>query len=93
MSIHRFMHHRRKDQDLAEEFEAHLAHQQDKISRAGCIHRKPVARLVYALEILSDAGRIGSYSPFPWLEDLWRDRRFALRRLQRFPDLPSSPFL
>ena len=35
MSLRRFMHRTRKDEDLAEEIESHLAHEQDKNGARG----------------------------------------------------------
>jgi putative ABC transport system permease protein len=86
MSIRRFMHRKRKDQDLAEEIEAHLAHEQDQNVARGLppqeAHRQ--ARLRFG-NPLATRDRVWRYRSFPWLEDLWRDLQFALRGLGKTP--------
>ena len=39
MSLRRFMHRTRKDEDLAEEIESHLAHEQDANAAASLLLR------------------------------------------------------
>ena len=95
MNIRRFMHRSRKDEDLAEEIESHLAHEQDQNAARGLPPQEArrQARLRFgnpsrnagagmALSFLSVAGRFVARSPI----------RFA--RARKEPrDLPSSPFL
>ncbi len=86
MSIDRFMHRRRKDKDLAEEIEAHLAHQQDQNIARGLPSQE--ARRQASLRFgnpFVTRERIWRYRSFPWLEDLWRDLQFALRGLGKSP--------
>ena len=47
MTMRRFMHRKRKDEDLAEEIESHLAHEQDAQCCARTVApKKRTARLV-----------------------------------------------
>ena len=86
MTISRFMHRRRKDQDLAEEIESHLAHEQDQNAARGLPPQEArrQARLRFG-NPRATRERVWRYRSFPWLEDLWRDLQFALRGLGKTP--------
>jgi hypothetical protein len=68
MSIRRFMHRIRKDEDLAEEIESHLAHEQDAHAERGLKPlRKRAAKLACVLETLTRRGSAcGGIGPSPW---------------------------
>jgi len=86
MSLRRFTDRTRKDQDLAEEIESHLAHQQDENTVRGLPPEE--ARRQAHLRFGNPRAvreRVWSYRSIPWLEDTWRDLRFALRSLAKTP--------
>ena len=86
MSIRRFMHRARKDQDLAEEIASHLAHEQDSNIDRGLpaeeAHRQARLRFGNPNAMREHVWR---YRSFPMVEDVWRDLRFAVRSLARTP--------
>ena len=86
MSFRRFMHRTRKDKDLAEEIDAHLAHEQDANAARGLspeeAHRQ--ARLRFGSPV-SVRETVWRYRSLPWMEDIWRDLRFGLRSLGKSP--------
>ncbi len=86
MYIRRFMHRIRKDEDLAEEIESHLAHEQDRNAARGLPPQEArrQARLHFG-NPHATRERVWRYRSFPWLEDLWRDLQFALRGLGKTP--------
>src|SRR5665213_128612 len=86
MSLRRFTHRTRKDQDLAEEIESHLAHQQDANAARG-LSSEEARRQAYLRfgNPRSTRERMWRYRSLPWLEDLGRDLRFALRGLGKTP--------
>jgi putative ABC transport system permease protein len=71
MSLRRFAHRARKDQDLAAEIESHLAHERDANAARG---NPRTAR-----------EHVWRYRSLPWIEGIWRDLCFALRSLARTP--------
>lgn len=86
MGVRRFTDRSRKDQDLAEEIESHLAHQQDEDMARGLTPEE--ARRQANLRFGNPRSlreQIWSYRSIPWLEDIWRDLRFALRSLAKTP--------
>jgi len=86
MTIRRFMHRRRKDEDLAEEIESHLAHEQDVNAGRGLSPQE--ARRQAHLRFGNPHAtreRVWRYRSFPFVEDAWRDLRFAVRSLARTP--------
>src|ERR1700729_3504850 len=94
MTISRFMHRRRKDQDLAEEIESHLAHEQDQNAARGLPPEEASrqARLRFG-NPCATRERVWRYRSFPWLEDGWRDMRFAVRSLARTPGFTAIAIL
>ena len=86
MNIRRFTARTRKDQDLAEEIESHLAHARDANAARGLSpeEARRQARLCFG-NPRTTRERVWHYRSIPWLEDLWRDLRFALRGLGKTP--------
>jgi putative ABC transport system permease protein len=86
MSFRRFTNRTRKDEDLAAEIDSHLAHAQDANSARG-LSSEEARRQAYVRfgNSRSTRERVWRYRSFPWLEDLWRDLRFALRGLGKTP--------
>src|SRR6266481_3893643 len=86
MSFRRFTNRTRKDEDLAEEIDSHLAHAQDANSARG-LSSEEARRQAYVRfgNPRSTRERVWRYRSFPWLDDLWRDLRFALRGLGKTP--------
>ena len=86
MSFRRFMNRTQKDEDLAEEIESHLAHAQDANAARGLPQEEArrQARLRFGNPQVTRE-RVWVYRSIPWLEDVWRDLRFALRGLGKTP--------
>src|ERR1035438_3205727 len=86
MSLGRFMHRTRKDEDLAEEIESHLAHEQDANSARGLSgdEARRQARLKFG-NPRTTREHVWRYRSLPWIENGWRDLRFALRALAETP--------
>ncbi|MFT4113903.1 ADOP family duplicated permease [Silvibacterium sp.] len=86
MSIRRFTDRSRKDQELADEIASHLAHLQDENAARGLSPEEAQRQARLCLgnprTIREEVWRNRS---IPWLEDLWRDLRFALRSLGKTP--------
>jgi hypothetical protein len=61
--------------------------------RAVHLLRKRAARLIRDLEILARRESAWRYRSFPWLEEGWRDLRFAVRSLARTPGFTSITLL
>ena len=86
MSLRRFTHRTRKDEELANEMEAHLAHAQDDNIERGLSDEESrrQARLRFGNPRVVRE-RVWRYRSLSWIEDGWRDLRFALRSLARTP--------
>src|SRR5271170_5097886 len=86
MNLHRYTDREKKDADLAEEIESHLAHEEDANTARGLsseeAHRQ--AKLRFG-NPRATRERVWSYRSLPWIEDLWRDLRFVLRSLAKTP--------
>ncbi len=82
----RFRGRKGKDEDLAEEITAHIAHQQDANSARGLspeeAHRQ--AKVKFG-NPYSTRERVWRYRSLTWVEDTWRDLRFAVRSLSKTP--------
>src|SRR5215472_2174191 len=86
MSFRRFADRTRKDRDLAEEIDSHLAHAQDANAARGLSQEESRRRAYVRFgNPRSTRERVWRYRSLPWLEDLWRDLRFALRGLGKTP--------
>ena len=79
MNLRRFMHRTRKDEDLAEEIESHLAHEQDANGARGLSaeEARRQARLKFG-NPRTTREDVWRYRSLPWLENGWRDLRFGL---------------
>lgn len=86
MSVRRFTGRTHKDEDFAEEIESHLAHEEDANRTRGLspedAHRQARVRFGNARTVREREWR---YRSIPWIEDVWRDFRFALRALGKVP--------
>src|SRR5271170_1697809 len=86
MNLHRYTDREKKDADLAEEIQSHLAHEEDANAARGLssqeAHRQ--ANLKFG-NPRSTRERVWSYRSLPWIEDAWRDLRFVLRSLAKTP--------
>ena len=88
MNLNRFKDRERKDEDLAEEIESHLAHERDANGARGmnAEEAQRQARLKFG-NPRTTRESVWRYRSVPWLEDVSRDLRFALRSLLRRQDL------
>jgi putative ABC transport system permease protein len=86
MSLRRYVHRARKDQDLAAEIESHLAHEQDANAARGlpAEEARRQARLRFG-NPRTVREHVWRYRSLLWIEGSWRDLRFALRSLARTP--------
>ena len=86
MTVRRFTHRARKDEELAEEIESHLAHEQDAQAARGLSPEKArrQARLRFG-NPRSMREQVWRYRSLPWLDNRVRDLGFALRSLARTP--------
>jgi len=86
MSIRRFSDRASKDEDLAQEIESHLAHEQDAQSARGLApeEARRRARLRFG-NPRTVRERVWRYRSLAWLDDAARDLRFAVRALARTP--------
>jgi len=94
MTLRTFTHRTKKDEDRAEEIESHLAHEQDANAARGLSPLEPrrQARLRSG-NLRSTHERVLRYRSFLWIEDGWRDLRFALRSLGRTPGFTTVTLL
>src|ERR1700757_5272744 len=86
MNLRRFTDRTRKDEDLAEEIAAHLAHEEDVNAARGLSpeEARRQARVSFGNPRVVRE-RVWRYRSLPWVDDLWRDLRFALRGLRKTP--------
>src|SRR5271168_1039988 len=86
MRLRRYTDREKKDADLAEEIESHLAHEEDANTARGMssaeAHRR--ANLKFG-NPRSTRERVWSYRSLHWIEDAWRDLRFVFRSLAKTP--------
>jgi putative ABC transport system permease protein len=94
MTVRRFMHRIRKDADLAEEIDSHLAHEQDANAARGLPlqEARRQARLHFG-NPHATRERVWRYRSLPLVEDVWRDLRFAVRSLARTPGFTAIALL
>jgi predicted permease len=86
MNPRRFVDRSRKDQDLDEEIQSHLAHERDANMARGFTAEE--ARRQANLRFgnpRTTRERLWRYRSIPFLEDIWRDLRFARRALAKTP--------
>ena len=86
MSLQRFTDRAQKDQDFSEEIESHLAHEQDANQARGLAadEARRQAHLRFG-NPRTVRERVWRYRSIPWIEDLGRDIRFAVRALGKTP--------
>lgn len=86
MSFERFRDREDKDRDLAEEIQAHMAHQMDANLARGLsdTEARRQARLKFG-NPLTVRERVWNYRSLPLVENIWRDLRYAWRSLRKTP--------
>ena len=86
MNLKRFFQRSREDAELAQELEAHVAHEIDENLARGMsteeARRQAYVKLGNPLVVRE---RVWEANRLAWLEDLWRDLRYAARTLRRAP--------
>ena len=94
MTLRRFTHRTKKDEDRAEETESHLAHEQEAtaVPCLSPLEPRRQARLRFG-KFRATRERVLRHRSFLWIEDGWRDLRFAVRSLARTPGFTSIALL
>jgi len=94
MNLRRFIHRKKKNDELAEEIESYLAHEQDANAARG-LSSTEARRQAYLKFGNREATReqIWRYRSVPWIEGVWRDLRFALRSLAKTPGFTTIAIL
>jgi putative ABC transport system permease protein len=94
MNLRRFVDRSKRDQDLAEEIESHLAHERDANMARGLApdESRRRANLRFG-NARTTRERVWRYRSLPWIEDLWRDLRFARRSLAKTPGFATVAVL
>ena len=94
MSLRRFMHRKEKDADLKQEIESHLAHEQDSNQARGLSpdEAQRQARLKFG-NPESTRDQVWRQNSLPWVENIWRDLRFAVRSLMKMPGFTAIAVL
>ena len=86
MNLRRFTERAKKDEELAEEIESHLAHEEDANAARGLSAEEARRRArVRFGNPRATRERVWLDRSFPWIENLWRDFQFALRSLKKTP--------
>ncbi len=94
MNLRRFVDRSRKDQELADEIESHLAHERDANMARGLAAEEARRRAnVRFGNARTTRERVWRYRSLPWMEDLWRDLRFAGRALAKTPGFATVAVL
>jgi putative ABC transport system permease protein len=86
MNLRRFVGRKAKDAELAEEIRSHLAHDED-LRRARGVDADEARRQARVKLGGQNTVREGEwrYRSLPWVENLWRDLKFAARSLAKTP--------
>ena len=86
MNLRRFVDKVRKDRELAEEIESHLAHERDANVARGIDSEEArrQAHLRFGNPRVTRE-RVWRYRTLPWIDTLWRDVRFGMRSLAKTP--------
>jgi putative ABC transport system permease protein len=86
MNLQRFVGRKAKDAELAEEIQSHLAHDED-LRRARGVDADEARRQARVKLGGQNTVREGEwrYRSLPWVENLWRDVKFAGRSLAKTP--------
>lgn len=94
MNMRRFMQRENKDAELADEIESHLAHEQDANAARGFSSQEArrQARVKFG-NPRATRERVWRYRSIPWIENVWRDLRFALRSLAKTPGFTAIAIL
>jgi putative ABC transport system permease protein len=94
MNSRRFMERGKRDAELAEEIESHLAHEEDANGALGFSSEEARrrARLKFGNPRVTRE-RVWRYRSLPWIEDVWRDLRFAMRSLGKTPGFTAIAIL
>jgi putative ABC transport system permease protein len=94
MNSRRLIEREKKDAELAEEIESHLAHEEDANGALGLSSEEARrrARLKFGNPRVTRE-RVWRYRSLPWIEDIWRDLRFALRSLAKTPGFTAIAIL
>ncbi|MGA8153149.1 MAG: ABC transporter permease [Terriglobales bacterium] len=94
MNLRRFTQRAKKDADLAQEIESHLAHEQDANTARG-LSPEEARRQAYLK--FGNPGRtredVWHYRSLPWIENAWRDLRFGLRSLAKTPGFTAAAII
>ncbi|HEY6413259.1 MAG TPA: ABC transporter permease [Edaphobacter sp.] len=94
MDLRRFMHRRKKDEELAEEIESHLAHERDANAARGLSSEEACRQAQVKFgNPRATRERIWRYRSVPWIEDIGRDLRFAFRALAKTPGFTTIAIL
>src|SRR5258708_31340766 len=86
MNLRRFFRRSAEDSELSEEIESHLAHEIDDNLARG-VSAEEARRLAYVKlgNPLRIRDRVWETNRIAWLEDIWRDLRYAARTLAKAP--------
>src|SRR5580698_3721209 len=86
MSLQRFLHRRAKDTDLEQELHAHLEHEIDENAGRGMSEEEARRQAYIKLgNPRSVREQVWRWNSVPWIENAWRDLRFAMRSLAKTP--------
>lgn len=86
MGLRRFLQRRSKDADLANEMDAHLEHEVDTNLNRG-MSAEEARRQAYIKfgNPRNVREQVWRWNSLPWIENAWRDLRFAVRSLAKTP--------
>jgi putative ABC transport system permease protein len=94
MNMRRFVDRSKKDQELAEEIESHIAHERDANLARGLTEDESRRRANLCFgNARTTRERVWRYRSLAWIEDLGRDLRFALRGLAKTPGFTTVAVL